>query len=654
LNTPTIYDLYDGSGQPPVPTVQLKAGPLTMEFDGADLRYIRCGNVEIVRRLYAAIRGETWLTAPNRVRCCTITKQDSGDGFLIDYCAVSQLGAVHVDWHAEIEGDADGNITFRFKGQARGDFNSNRIGLCVHHPLTLAGTRVDVEHNAGGCEALVFPESIAPHQPFFDVRSMRHSIVPGLSALITFEGDAFETEDQRNWGDASYKTYSTPLALPYPHHVKDGTIICQTIRLELIGKPIADAVVKDVDRRITFEITGNPQSEQRVPAIGLSIPARCSTLTGPQFSRLRALRPAHMRVEIDIDRDSFGSRLDLAALQAEMIGCPVAVAVHVGADYRHRFERLAEQARRHKACIASWAIYETLKPVTSKELFRTARETLGPVTPDALFGLGTSAYFAELNRNRPDLDLVDFVVYSANPQVHANDNLSLVETPPALGQTVRAARAFCGDLPVHVAPITLKPRPPLNAAYAQQAEEKYDPRQRSLIGAGWTLAAVRHLTEAGAACLTCFDTVGHGGVMDYANATSLSPDLTSTSPGVYPLYHLLAELCRIRDGRLLNAATNAPLKVDGIAVDMNDRQFALLCNLTCSRQTVTVSGLEGRTSIWILDAENATAAMRIPEQFRTRPGMPIGASRPGKATGGGTVTTDLAPFALAMFVTEIQ
>jgi len=39
---------------------------------------------------------------------------------------------------------------------------------------------------------------------------------------ISFEGDVFETEDQRNWTDASFKTYCPPLRLPYPRPFEAG------------------------------------------------------------------------------------------------------------------------------------------------------------------------------------------------------------------------------------------------------------------------------------------------------------------------------------------------------------------------------------------------------------------------------------------------
>ena len=36
------------------------------------------------------------------------------------------------------------------------------------------------------------------------------------------QGDVFETEDQRNWTDASFKTYCPPLRLPFPRPFEDG------------------------------------------------------------------------------------------------------------------------------------------------------------------------------------------------------------------------------------------------------------------------------------------------------------------------------------------------------------------------------------------------------------------------------------------------
>src|SRR6185312_16904798 len=84
-----------------------------------------------------------------------------------------------------------------------------------------------------------FPALINPVQPFLNVRAMRHEVSSGVSATVRMEGDAFETEDHRNWTDASFKTYVRPLVLPWPYTLKAGEPIKQSVIVKLIGKPPA-------------------------------------------------------------------------------------------------------------------------------------------------------------------------------------------------------------------------------------------------------------------------------------------------------------------------------------------------------------------------------------------------------------------------------
>ena len=48
---------------------------------------------------------------------------------------------------------------------------------------------------------------------------------PACASTCRMEGDAFEMEDQRNWIDASYKTYVRPLALPWPYTIATGRAV---------------------------------------------------------------------------------------------------------------------------------------------------------------------------------------------------------------------------------------------------------------------------------------------------------------------------------------------------------------------------------------------------------------------------------------------
>ncbi|MGD9714860.1 MAG: hypothetical protein AB7V46_22785, partial [Thermomicrobiales bacterium] len=49
-----------GSNTPLPARRTLYAGPLSAVLEGGDLRYVRLGDVEIVRRLYIAIRDRNW------------------------------------------------------------------------------------------------------------------------------------------------------------------------------------------------------------------------------------------------------------------------------------------------------------------------------------------------------------------------------------------------------------------------------------------------------------------------------------------------------------------------------------------------------------------------------------------------------------------
>src|SRR5437667_155344 len=57
----------------------------------------------------------------------------------------------------------------------------------------------------------------------------------GISVRLEMRRDTFETDDQRNRTDASFKTYCTPLALPLPHSVKQGARVRQSVTLRLTG-----------------------------------------------------------------------------------------------------------------------------------------------------------------------------------------------------------------------------------------------------------------------------------------------------------------------------------------------------------------------------------------------------------------------------------
>ena len=85
----------------------------------------------------------------------------------------------------------------------------------------MAGKALRVTDADGALQQTLFPAQISPGQPVQDIRGLTHS-VGGVKVDLGFAGDIFEMEDQRNWTDASFKTYCRPLSLPRPYRIKAG------------------------------------------------------------------------------------------------------------------------------------------------------------------------------------------------------------------------------------------------------------------------------------------------------------------------------------------------------------------------------------------------------------------------------------------------
>ena len=215
------------------PSRKLTAGPLTAELENGQLRYVAFKGVEALRGIAFLVRDQNWGTYTPRIGSLSV-KEDAG-GFTVEYRAVCADGDQRLQYEARITGSSDGALTFDAIATPETDFVTNRTGFVVLHPARLAGQKLKVMHVDGSEEATRFPERISPSQPVFDIRALSHEAAPGLWATCQMEGDAFEMEDQRNWTDASYKTYVRPLALPWGYTLAKGSRHEQSVRLSFTG-----------------------------------------------------------------------------------------------------------------------------------------------------------------------------------------------------------------------------------------------------------------------------------------------------------------------------------------------------------------------------------------------------------------------------------
>ncbi len=224
--------LYTGKDETPSARIPLRAGPLDLLFDQGDLRSIRLGEREILRRVYVAVRDRNWGTVPAQLS--NVSLQIMEDAFFIEYDVENKQAEIEFAWHGMLRGTAGGQITFSMDGAARSTFLKNRIGFCILFPASGAGQPATIEHVDGTREQATFPMDISadqPCRPFYQMRMITLPLSPVGKAAIRFEGDLFEMEDQRLWTDASFKVFCTPLSLPYPVEIQAGTQVTQKVEL---------------------------------------------------------------------------------------------------------------------------------------------------------------------------------------------------------------------------------------------------------------------------------------------------------------------------------------------------------------------------------------------------------------------------------------
>lgn len=623
MKTLPLRVLYTGTEEPLRETRELRAGPLTALYEDGSLRYIRWGQREILRRIYVAVRDRNWNTVPTTLGDVRIDSYL--EKFEISFSAECRRGDIHFGWKGSIRGDEKGTIVFSMDGEAKAGFLRNRIGICVLHPIKeCAGRSCVIERVNGAINRGSFPRYIWGQQPFQDLRAISHEVGPGVRARVAFDGDTFEMEDQRNWADASYKIYSTPLRLPFPVEVKPGTKIAQTVTLSVEGATSASRITPP---SIPISVGSNPVCT--LPRIGLCTASHGRPMSPAEITLLKALHLAHLRVDLTPSSPDCETVLLRATNEARALGVPLELALHLTDAAEQELKGLIPLLVRVDAPLATWLIFHEKEKTTSQKWVTMARDTLIPFHPDVSLGAGTDAYFAELNRGHPPKDL-ELLCYSVNPQVHVTDNLTMVENLEGLEATVESARLIGKDHPLAIGPVTLRPRFNPNATGHEpeslpgELPARVDSRQLSLFGAGWTVGSLKALAKQGVYSLTYYETTGRLGVMEREKDPPLHRKFPSMPGWVFPLYHVLADVGDFAGGGVLPWTSGNDLVVEGIGLTKGGKTRILLANLTDQPQKVRLACplLKGEVRVKPMDETNVMAAMTMPDPFRTDNGEP--------------------------------
>ncbi len=599
-----------GTRESSAPEYQVRVGELTFLLEAESIRTIRWHGVEVVRGIAWPIRDRDWGTLFQENVDQTI--KESPDGFQSSLTFTVADGALSCD--LKIAASPAGRLSAALSMTANCDFQTNRAGFTILHPIAgVAGSPLRLRHSDGGVEDTEFPKFVRPDQPAMDLVGMAHN-VGGVSVDLAFSGEIFEMEDQRNWTDASYKTYCRPLEFPFTYTIAAGETVTQGIELTVSGSPKASA-----NAAAEGPLTIGP-GDRVFPDIGLAIePEWLAVSTGDRALKLCGARFLQVRLNTVAD-DRYLSAAGKLAGELD-VTVDAEIVVPSGADLDGALSAVA--ANMEKAGLVPERIialpedylasYQPSGPwpdgATPQDAALAARRAF----PDVAIGGGVLTNFTEFNRCRPEPDVVDYITHGTTAIVHAADDRSVIETLEALPQVFASALELSGDKPYRLGLVSIGMRSnPYGAAVAANPDRvrktmaMEDPRQRGLFAAAWAVGAVAAAAGGPVDALSLAAPAGPFAILNIGQ-TNVGPPFDEPNVTLLPLYQVVrfaaslsgADTCRISglsDG------------VHGFAAHQGGRTAMALANLGQTQASVQLRS--GRLAVRLLDAESFDQAIR--------------------------------------------
>jgi hypothetical protein len=570
--------------------------PVAVSFDRWELQ-IRgdslsgityCGAL-ILHAIRVVIRDRDWNTVPADVAAVTV---DSGpDGLTVDLSSRNREGDLDFAWTGRLHLQR-GSLRFSFEGIACAPLWRNRIGMVLLHPAELAGVALTVHHPQGSPTQTTFPSSISPHQPARDIAGLDWG-VGDVSVSATLQGDVFELEDQRNWTDASFKTYSTPLELPFPVRMDAGERISQAVVLTCrqgSGEP-SRVFAGPSTAPVTLVRAGHTVPRFAVGAATAPAPQ------GLPAEPLPWLQGVGLLVELDLSAANWPAALARAQLTADGAALDVRLVTDDAGQLAGALDALAGLP------LARMGVFGRTSHVSEPPLLQALVEQLDARGMATEVLAGTRAHFTELNRmrDRPP-DSAGAVTFSVTPQMHDLSRPQLVGSVPMMRLVAEQAVRIAAPRPVHVGPVTLRSRfnavatstprvetnPSVESGYAAEyVPGATDPRQLGVGFAAWLVASAAALSVPGIASVCYAEAWGPRGFGEIDGRPF---------PGAEALGWLAEvsgwEICAVR-GRLpadvgvLAARQGASIVV--LVANLSDRRSALVVD---PGPVVSVGGLQ--------------------------------------------------------------
>lgn len=585
--------LIYGTKEVEPPPVSLKAGRLTADLSGGNLRTIAYDGVEVLRAVSYLVRDRDWSTYAPEIADLKIDQRDNA--FAVSYVAHCHgPGATELMITVRISAEAGAPLIFEAEALSKGGFETNRCGFCILHPIVgVAGTPVLVEHSDGEREETRFPDLIEPWQPFKDINAITHTVIPGLTAKCWMEGDVFEMEDQRNWSDASYKTYVRPLALPWPYRIPAGEPVVQRIVLEIVDARPHTAGAGAVLRPVELAMG---ERRGRMPPIGIIVTPEEAEAVLDATTALAEIGPQELLFHFDpaAGHDAHAFKLFAGVLEHHAGKSTLEIALACKRPVDLETSEIAAAMRgagfKPDAVVVSPSVDRQSTPPGSKwpecpslsEVYAAAQAAFGGMC----LGGGMLSYFTELNRKRVPPQPLDFISHCTNPIVHAADDLSVMQTLEALPFITRSVRAIYGNKRYRIGPSTIPMRQnPYGSRTMDNPDgvrmpmANSDPRHNGLFAEAFAFGYAAKVLDADLECLTLSALTGKFGLL-------AGPSEPAGEGARRPLFRAVKTLARLAGCEWVECTSSNSSRILAFITTAPTATILWMVNVTNSAQQV--------------------------------------------------------------------
>jgi len=529
--------------------------------DNLFLRNIKYNNIEILKLISFLVRDKNWNNYSPEIIKTSSYKKDKKLHFEFDlkYGEVEQL---EVKLLLLISSNS---VKLIANGKFLTDFWTNRIGFNLLLPLDgVVNQQVIVSKSDHTTETIKYPLIIQPDQPMAKFNNLSYEMFNAIALNIRFDGIHFEMEDQRNWGDASYKIYSGSLLDPFPYKENKNSAFHQEVEI----------TVREKNNSLEFIPNQNilpvsTKEEYTMPKIGIKIH---NETDGSELVNVDFL---YHLVDFESNTESKPNLNHLPIYLVALI------------DHTKKVDHIIEEIKDYiiinkinvdKLLICPKIYLNSFQPAGDwpsvpklGDYYKEAKTQL----PDIQIFSGMVTNFTELNRKKPDGEF-DGINFSFTPIVHDASDYGVLDTPNSIKFILHSINNFTKDTPIHIGPMTLGMHfNPYGEKLATNIDKvrlemtDLDPRHDSLISLNWTIAVFAETLSKNTKFITIASLKGIHGILTENNQKR-------------PLFYLYEVLLYFKNAKIYKIKKIN--SISGVKLVKEEKMYYLLTN-NSSNQT---------------------------------------------------------------------